>query len=47
LVVANVSQNENTPFEDWWVHPDLVGQETIEKFKSIMDVTDVRNYFYS
>lgn len=46
LVVGNVSQNENTPFEDWWVHPDLVDQETIEKFKNIADVTDVRNYFY-
>jgi hypothetical protein len=47
LVVANVSQNENTPFEDWWVHPDLVDTETIEKFRSIADVTDVRTYFYS
>jgi hypothetical protein len=46
LVVANVSQNENTPFEDWWVHPDLVDAETIEKFRSIRDVTDVRTYFY-
>lgn len=47
LVVANVSQNENTPFEDWWVHPDLVDTETIERFRSIKDVTDVRSYFYS
>ena len=47
LVVANVSQNENTPFEDWWVHPDLVDAETIERFRNIADVTDVRTYFYS
>ena len=47
LVVANVSGNDFCPFEDWWVHPDLVDQETIEKFKSIQDVTDVRKYFYS
>lgn len=47
LVVTNVSQNENTPFEDWWVHPDLVDSETIEKFRNIADVTDVRTYFYS
>jgi GR25 family glycosyltransferase involved in LPS biosynthesis len=47
LVVSNVSQNENTPFEDWWVHPDLVDAETIEKFRHIADVTDVRTYFYS
>jgi len=47
LVVANVSQNENSPFEDWWVHPDLVDKKTIEKFKNIADVTDIRTYFYS
>jgi hypothetical protein len=47
LVVANVSQNENTPFEDWWVHPDLVDRETIKKFKSIQDVTDIRTYMYT
>lgn len=47
LVVSNASQNENTPFEDWWVHPDLIDKETIEKFRSIKDVTDVREYFYS
>jgi GR25 family glycosyltransferase involved in LPS biosynthesis len=47
MVVANVSQNENTPFEDWWVHPDLVNAETIERFRNIADVTDVRTYFYS
>lgn len=46
LVVANVSQDDKTPFEDWWVHPDLVDKETIERFKSIQDVTDVREYFY-
>jgi GR25 family glycosyltransferase involved in LPS biosynthesis len=46
LVVANVSQNDKTPFEDWWVHPDLVDSKTIKKFKSIKEVTDVRDYFY-
>ena len=30
LVVTNVSQDDKTPFEDWWVHPDLVDKETIE-----------------
>lgn len=47
LVVSNVSGNDFCPFEDWWVHPDLVDQEIIEKFKSIQDVTDIRKYFYS
>ena len=47
LVVANVGGNDFCPFEDWWVHPDLVDQETIERFKSIQDVTDVRTYMYT
>jgi GR25 family glycosyltransferase involved in LPS biosynthesis len=47
LVVGNVSQDDKTPFEDWWVHPDLIDKETIERFKSIKDVTDVRTYMYS
>jgi GR25 family glycosyltransferase involved in LPS biosynthesis len=46
LVVSNVSGNDFCPFEDWWVHPDLVDRKIIEKFKSIQDVTDVRKYFY-
>ena len=47
LVVANVSGNDFCPFEDWWVHPDLVDRDTIERFKSIQDVTDVRTYMYT
>jgi len=31
LIVPNVSPNENSPFEDWWIHPDLVDKETITK----------------
>ena len=34
LVVANVCPRENSPFEDWWVHPDLVDRELIEKIKT-------------
>jgi hypothetical protein len=47
LVVANVGGNDFCPFEDWWVHPDLVDKETIQRFKSIQDVTDVRTYMYT
>jgi len=47
LVVSNVSGNDFCPFEDWWVHPDLVNKETIERFESINDVTDVRTYMYT
>lgn len=31
LVVPNVSPDENSPFEDWWIHPDLVDKEIITK----------------
>jgi hypothetical protein len=31
LVVSNVSPDENSPFEDWWIHPDLVDKEIITK----------------
>lgn len=30
LVVPNVSPDENSPFEDWWVHPDLIDKNTIK-----------------
>ena len=46
LVAGDIAPDKNSTFEDWWVHPDLVDQETIEKFKSIKEVTDVRDYFY-
>jgi len=29
LVIGNVSMNEYCPYEDWWVHPDLVSQDKI------------------
>jgi hypothetical protein len=29
LVIGNVSMNDFCPYEDWWVHPDLVSQEKI------------------
>lgn len=36
LVVSNISPSEDLgDFEDWYVHPDLVPRETIERFKSI------------
>jgi hypothetical protein len=47
LVVANVSQDDETPFEDWWVHPDLIDEETRNKFRCFKDTTNVDKYFYS
>ena len=33
LVVGNIAPDNKRPYEDWWVHPDLVDNETIEKMK--------------
>jgi tetratricopeptide (TPR) repeat protein len=33
LVVGDIGPTDWYSFEDWWVHPDLVDRETIEKLK--------------
>ena len=41
IMIANdISFNEYTPFEDWWVHPDLVDAEIINKMISISPKTN-------
>jgi len=47
LLVSNVSPNENSPFEDWWVHPDLIPEEVKNKMRSIQEVTDIRKYMFN
>lgn len=37
LVIPNISPNDKCPFEDWWVHPDLVDKSRI---KDIIYQTD-------
>jgi tetratricopeptide (TPR) repeat protein len=39
LVGSNISPNDNCPYEDWWVHPDLVDSDVIELFLSKTDCT--------
>ena len=39
LVVSNISPDDNSPFEDWWIHPDLVDLSTIDKLSSIGEET--------
>jgi hypothetical protein len=46
LVVANICPRENCPFEDWWVHPDLVDRALIEQIKTASDSnTIVKTHF--
>lgn len=37
LVINNVSEDRFSPFEDWWVHPDLISQESINRLSWISD----------
>ncbi len=46
LLVANVSPNECSSFEDWWYHPDLLDPETVQKLEHISEVTDIRSYMF-
>jgi hypothetical protein len=39
ILVANVSPNDNSPFEDWWYHPDLIDPEIVNQMKSVSDET--------
>lgn len=47
LVVSNISPDENSPFEDWWVHPDLVDINRINNAKFLnKDVVDIKDYMF-
>jgi len=35
LVVNNIAPDNHNSYEDWWVHPDLVKRDIIEKMKNI------------
>jgi hypothetical protein len=39
LVVSDISADKNSPYEDWWVHPDLVDEETVNKLRNLEDKT--------
>lgn len=47
LVVSNVSVDDKSPFEDWWVHPELIDNEIIQKLKSIKEVSNIKDWIYS
>jgi hypothetical protein len=40
MIANDISFNKYTPFEDWWVHPDLVDETIINKMKCISDETN-------
>lgn len=31
LILPNISLDDSTPFEDWWIHPDIISKAVLEK----------------
>lgn len=47
LVVAGVSPDESTPFEDWYVNPKFVDINTIKSLESLdNEITPINNYIF-
>lgn len=47
LVVNDLSPDGTSNFEDWWVHPDLVDVDILEKMKSISEKTQkAKDYIF-
>ena len=34
LAIGNVSMNDDCPYEDWWVHPELVDKKVLDKIQN-------------
>lgn len=45
LVVNNISPDERSSFEDWWVHPELVKNEIIIKMHCLSEVPKKADYY--
>lgn len=45
LVVSDVSVDTNSPFEDWYLHAEMVDKETIEKLKSTNKINFIKELF--
>jgi FkbM family methyltransferase len=46
LIVNDVSIDDSTPFEDWWVHPDLIEKSIIDKLqnKNLSKINAIEKY---
>lgn len=47
LVVANISPDDKSPFEDWWVHPDLVDKDIIDKIRNISEINHAKEWIFN
>jgi hypothetical protein len=47
LTIGNVSMNDDCPYEDWYVHPDLVEFANFDEIQEAnKKVVNVGKYFY-
>lgn len=37
LLISNVSSDDSSPFEDWWIHPKLVSKDVINNMRNADD----------
>lgn len=47
LVVSNVSVDNKSPFEDWWVHPALVDKDIIDKIRNISEINYAKEWIFN
>ena len=47
LVAGNISPDLNSPYEDWWVNPKYVSEDTINKMKNVdQEVLFAKDYMF-
>ena len=44
LLVPNVSADEKSPFEDWWIHPQYIENHILLRMATTGDVTNINEY---
>jgi tetratricopeptide (TPR) repeat protein len=47
LIVSNVSPNLHNPYEDWWIHPELVEDNIVKKLYCQNEVTFIEDWIYN
>jgi hypothetical protein len=47
LLVGNVSPDEISAFEDWWIHPDLINKNIARDMKNVNNkVLEIEKYMF-
>ena len=46
LIVNDVSADDDTSFEDWWIHPELIDYSKIDLINQIKNINNIEKYIY-